>query len=134
MNLVIDPGFRPEIDEFMGSRGSEFLEAWGINPAGTPVHGPEGHRSSLWYGQRYNHNDETIGWVMVMPDGTKFPQGLHDATYYFGTAARSVVEAAPVKTEAIVDSATNLWRPPTGDLPLKSLVQVITVFAPPPRA
>ncbi len=133
MSLVIDNGFRPDISEFAGSRGRSLMEVWQMDPVGTPVAGIEGAKTALWYGTRYNHNDETISVVMSLPEVHKLPQGIRAATYFFGLPARATVEISPVPTEAMVDAATFLWTPPTDHLPLKYLFETISSYVPQPR-
>lgn len=135
METVMEQGFKPELYGHLNDHAKDIANAWGMATRATPVPGSPLHRSALWYGERFNHNDEGLGIVMALPQNRKFPQHVTEAEFFIGVVHQAQVLSADNPTDVFVDAAIHSWRQTHGMYALLSnLIASTTMFVSPPRS
>lgn len=134
METVMEQGFKPELYGHLNDHAKSIVEAWRMPSSATPVPCMPSFRSALWRGERFNHNDEGLGIVMVMPQNRKFPQHVTEANFFIGVVHQAQVLLMEDPTEVFVDAAIHSWRQShSTNAVLSELIASTTSFVAPPR-
>lgn len=111
------------------------VNAWDMESRAIPVSGHADFKTALWFGGRFNQNNEGLSIVMAFPSNRKFPEHVTEASFFIGIVRHTEIVQADSYTDAFADAATHVWQQRHDSQGvLSALINSTVALVPPPKS